>query len=67
MHISSQRITENIYMYNPTSVFLLFMHENNSFSMFLIDSPKIFKLFGFPIFQWWAYLMKVIPEMCHSH
>jgi hypothetical protein len=34
MHISSQRITENIYMYNPTSVFLLFMHENNSFSMF---------------------------------
>jgi hypothetical protein len=38
MHISSQRITENIYMYNPTSVFLLFMHENNSFSMFLIDS-----------------------------
>jgi hypothetical protein len=25
-------------MYNPTSVFLLFMHENNSFSMFWIDS-----------------------------
>jgi len=22
-----------------------------------------FKLFGFPIFRIWAYLMKVIPEM----
>jgi len=24
--------------------------------------PKIFKLFGFPIFSFLAYLMKVIPE-----
>jgi hypothetical protein len=22
-----------------------------------------FKLFGFPIFRFWSYLMKVIPEM----
>jgi len=25
-----------------------------------------FKLFGFPIFRFSAYLMKVIPEMCHD-
>jgi len=26
-----------------------------------------FKLFGFPIFRYWAYLMKVIPETRHAH
>jgi len=26
-----------------------------------------FKLFGFPIFQFLAYLMKVIPDTYHAH
>ena len=26
-------------------------------------APKDFKLFGFPIFRLWAYLMMAIPEM----
>ena len=26
-----------------------------------------FKLFGFPIFQIWAYLMKVVPETRRAH
>jgi len=26
-----------------------------------------FKLFGFPIFRFWAYLMKVIPETRRVH
>jgi hypothetical protein len=29
--------------------------------------PNILKLFGFPIFRIWAYLMKVIPETCRAH
>ena len=28
---------------------------------------KTIKLFGFPIFWFWAYLMKVIPEARHAH
>jgi len=28
---------------------------------------KTFKLFGFPIFRFWAYLMKVIPETHRAH
>jgi hypothetical protein len=30
-------------------------------------APKMLKLFGFPIFLFWAYLMKVIPEMRRAH
>jgi hypothetical protein len=26
-----------------------------------------FKMFGFQIFRFWAYLMKVIPEKRHAH
>jgi len=26
-----------------------------------------FRLFVFPIFRFWAYLMKVIPETCRAH
>jgi hypothetical protein len=26
-----------------------------------------FKLFGFPIFRFWAYLMQVIPETRRAH
>jgi hypothetical protein len=29
--------------------------------------PRTFKLFVFPNFRFWAYLMKVIPEMWHVH
>jgi hypothetical protein len=29
----------------------------------LFRPPNTFKLFGFQIFRYWAYLMKVIPEM----
>jgi len=25
------------------------------------------KLFGFPIFQFWAYLINIIPETCRVH
>jgi len=25
-------------------------------------APKLLKLFGFPTFRLWAYMMKVIPE-----
>jgi hypothetical protein len=28
----------------------------------LINDALHFKLYGFPIFRFWAYLMKVIPE-----
>jgi hypothetical protein len=29
--------------------------------------PNTFKLFGFPIFRFWAYLIKVIPETRRGH
>ena len=29
--------------------------------------PKFLKLFGFPIFQLWMYLLKVIPEIWYLH
>jgi hypothetical protein len=32
------------------------------FRIFGLLLPKTFKLFGFPIFLYWAYMMKVIPE-----
>jgi hypothetical protein len=33
----------------------------------LFYCSQIFKLFGFPNFRSWAYLMKVILETCHAH
>jgi hypothetical protein len=32
------------------------------FRSFSFIAPKNFKLFCFPIFRFWAYLMKIIPE-----
>ena len=29
--------------------------------------PKLLKLFGFPTFRIWVYLMKVIPETRRAH
>ena len=29
--------------------------------------PNTIKIFGFVIFRYWVYLMKVIPEMCRGH
>jgi len=29
--------------------------------------PQTFKLFGFRIFRFWAYMMKVIPESRRAH
>ena len=37
------------------------------FISFLFNCSQNFKLFGFPIFRFWAYLMKVIPETRHVH
>ena len=38
-------------------------HGNHPYSRpFGFVAPKTFKLFGFPIFWPWAYLVKVIPE-----
>jgi hypothetical protein len=33
----------------------------------ILFRPVGFKLFGFPAFQLWAYLMKVIPETRRAH
>jgi hypothetical protein len=32
-----------------------------------VIAKKNFKLFGFPIFRFWAYLMEVIPETRRAH
>ena len=37
------------------------------FRSFDSHAPKVFKLFGFPIFWIWAHLMKVILETCRDH
>ena len=37
------------------------------FRPFRFYCSQNFKLFGFPIFRFWAYLMKVIPEMRRAH
>jgi len=29
--------------------------------------PKLLKLFGFPTFRLWVYLLNVIPETCRAH
>ena len=33
----------------------------------LLPAPKRLKLFGFPMFSHWVYLMKVIPETPRAH
>jgi hypothetical protein len=37
------------------------------FRPFCFIAPQNFKLFGFPIFPLWAYLMKVFPETRRAH
>ena len=44
--------------------FFIFSHYLSSL---VILHPNTFKLFGFPIFQFWAYLTKVIPETFCAH
>ena len=34
---------------------------------FILSLPNTFELFCFPIFRFWAYLMKVIPETRRTH
>ena len=45
--------------------------DNSQFCLFKspfgIPAPETFELFGFPIFRFWAYLMKVIPETRPAH
>ena len=51
--------------------FKLVLQKDKKWLTFLSTSNKTllcsqnFKLFGFPIFQLWAYLMKVIPKTFH--
>ena len=40
--------------------------DNRKIIRFLFYCSQNFNLFGFPIFRFWAYLMKVIPETCRD-
>jgi hypothetical protein len=37
------------------------------FKPFGLRAPKTFKLFGFPTFRFWAYMMIIIPETRRAH
>jgi hypothetical protein len=43
--------------------FQLYLGRNDDDVCFIYCSQTL-KLFGFPIFRYWVYLMKVIPETC---
>jgi hypothetical protein len=48
-------------------MFSSLMHSLPYPIMAILFRPVGFKLFGFPAFQLWAYLMKVIPETRRAH
>jgi hypothetical protein len=51
----------NILYFDRTDV------TTNTFAQNWFYFPQNFKSFGFPIFRFWAYTMKVIPEARRTH
>ena len=51
----------------PTNYWAKCVKVINKNILLLLLLPKFFKLFDFPLFRFWAYLMKVIPKKGRMH